>query len=108
LLGLVAYSLSQAGYLVVKASDGHTAIAIFDAESPDLVILDINMPGGNGLDALRKLKNSSKTNNVPVIIITGSTDQKLADEVLTLGATHFLPKPIEPAVLLEAVRTAVL
>jgi DNA-binding response OmpR family regulator len=101
---------------ILKES-GHTTRAVFDSmqvmmsavkEPPDLVILDINMPGGKGLDALRKLKNSSKTNNVPVIIITGSTDQKLADEVLTLGATHFLPKPIEPAVLLEAVRTAVL
>ena len=44
LLGLVAYSLSNAGYLVVKASDGPGALATFDAESPDLVILDINMP----------------------------------------------------------------
>jgi DNA-binding response OmpR family regulator len=99
---------------ILKES-GHKPRAAFDAmqvmmfavkEPPDLVILDINMPGGTGLDVLRKLKNSSKTSGVPVIVITGSTDQKLPDEVLMLGATHFLPKPIEPAVLLQAVKDA--
>jgi putative two-component system response regulator len=99
----------------ILKENGHTTRAVFDAmqvmmfavkEPPDLVILDINMPGGTGLDVLRKLKNSSKTNGVPVIVITGSTDQKLPDEVLKLGATHFLSKPIEPAVLLQAVKDA--
>ena len=100
---------------ILKES-GHTTRAVFDSmqvmmsaikDPPDLVILDINMPGGNGVDALRKLKMSSKTNGVPVIIITGSTDEKLSDEVLKLGASHFLSKPIEPEVLLQAVHDAV-
>ena len=100
----------------ILKENGHTTRAVFDSmqvmmsaikDPPDLVILDINMPGGNGLDALRKLKNSSKTNGVPVIVLTGNTDQKLPDEVLKLGASQFLSKPIEPEVLLKAVRDAV-
>ena len=45
LLGLIAFALTQAGYLVVRASDGPAAIRAFEEESPDLVVLDINMPG---------------------------------------------------------------
>ena len=56
LLGLVAYSLSQSGYLVVKASDGPGALATFDAEAPDLVILDINMPGTSGFDVCTAIR----------------------------------------------------
>jgi two-component system phosphate regulon response regulator PhoB len=94
----------------------HKPMPAFDAmqvmmfamrQSPDLVLLDISMPGGTGLDVLRKLKSNSKTANVPVIIITGSTDQKLPDEVLKLGASQFLSKPIDPVVLMEAVEKAV-
>jgi DNA-binding response OmpR family regulator len=100
----------------ILRENGHKPMAAFDAmqvmmfamrHSPDLVLLDINMPGGTGVDVLRKLKSNSKTANVPVIIITGSTDQKLPDEVLKLGASQFLSKPIEPDVLLKAVSDAV-
>jgi len=98
----------------ILRENGHKPSAAFDAmqvmmfamrQSPDLVLLDISMPGGTGLDVLRKLKTNSKTANVPVIIITGSTDQKLPDEVLKLGASKFLSKPIDPDVLMEAVKS---
>ncbi len=88
----------------ILRENGHKPSPAFDAmqvmmfamrQSPDLVLLDISMPGGTGLDVLRKLKTNSKTANVPVIVITGSTDQKLPDEVLKLGASKvFLSKPI--------------
>jgi DNA-binding response OmpR family regulator len=99
--------LKENGHIAVPAFDSMQVTMFAMKQPPDLVLLDINMPGGTGLDVLRKLKASSKTANVPVIIITGSTDEKLPDEVIKLGASRFLPKPIEPAVLLEAVRDAV-
>ncbi len=100
----------------ILRENGHKPMPAFDAmqvmmfamrQSPDLVLLDISMPGGTGLDVLRKLKSNSKTANVPVIVITGSTDQKLPDEVIKLGASQFLAKPIDPDVLMDAVKSAV-
>ena len=67
LLGLVAYSLSQAGYLVVKVSDGHAAISTFDAEAPDLVILDINMPGASGFEVCTAIRARG---DAPVMMLT--------------------------------------
>ena len=99
--------LNEAGHITLPAYDSMQTMMFVMKQQPDLVLLDINMPGGTGVDVLRKLKMSTKTKAVPVIIITGSTDQKLPDEVLKLGATHFLPKPIDPDVLLQTVVDAV-
>ncbi len=94
---------------------GHTAIPAYDAMQtmmytmkhlPDLVLLDINMPGGTGIDVLRRLKTSAKTSHVPVIVLTGSTDPAVREKAIELGANQFLAKPIEPDVLLQAVRDA--
>lgn len=99
--------LNESGHITVAAYDSMQVMMFVMKQPPDLVILDINMPGGTGVDALRKLKMSSRTKGVPVIVITGSTDEKLPDEVIKLGAKVFLSKPIEPDVLLKAVRDAV-
>jgi two-component system phosphate regulon response regulator PhoB len=99
--------LNDAGHITLPAYDAMQVMMFVMKQPPDLVLLDINMPGGTGLDVLRKLKANSKTTGVPVIIITGRTDEKLPEDVIKLGATHFLAKPIEPTVLLDAVRKAV-
>ena len=99
--------LNEGGHITLPAYDSMQTMMFVMKQQPDLVLLDINMPGGTGLGVLRKLKMSTKTRGVPVVIITGSTDDKLPDEVLKLGATHFLTKPIEPDVLLKVVVDAV-
>jgi DNA-binding response OmpR family regulator len=101
LLGLVAYSLSQAGYLVVKASDGPGALSTFDAESPDLVILDINMPGASGFEVCTAIRARG---DVPVMMLTVRGEEQDLVRALELGADDYLTKPFSPKTLLARVK----
>ena len=91
---LVADFLRKKGFNVVPALDSMQAMMAVRNTSPKAVILDINMPGGGGIDVLRKLKASTKTMQIPVLVITGSEDPKLADEARNVGAEEFLMKPV--------------
>jgi DNA-binding response OmpR family regulator len=101
LLALIAYTLRQAGYLAVEARDGASALAVFEREAPQLVILDVNLPQLSGLEVCRRLRASSR---VPVMMLTvrsGEDDQVAA---LDLGADDYLTKPFSPRTLLARVR----
>src|SRR5262249_12614265 len=101
LLGLVAYSLSQAGYLVVKASDGPGALATFGAEKPDLVILDINMPGASGFEVCTAIRARG---DVPIMMLTARGEEQDLVKALDLGADDYLTKPFSPKTLLARVK----
>ena len=104
---LVAAVVRQEGHLPIHAYDAmQTIMFAMRSPTPDLIVLDINMPGGTGLDALTKLKRSSKTGHVPIIVLSGSIDQSLPTKVKELGAAAFLTKPVDPAALAEAIKAA--
>jgi DNA-binding response OmpR family regulator len=101
LLDLVAYALGQTGYLVVKAGDGTAALANFDAEAPDMVILDINMPGMTGFDVCSAIRGRS---TVPVMMLTARGEEQDLVRALDLGADDYLTKPFSPRTLLARVK----
>jgi DNA-binding response OmpR family regulator len=101
LLDLVAYALGQAGYLVVKPVDGTSAIALFEAEAPDIAILDINMPGATGFDVCSAIRSRS---TVPVMMLTARGEEQDLVRALDLGADDYLTKPFSPRTLLARVR----
>jgi len=101
LLDLVAYALSQTGYLVVKAADGNAALTAFKAEAPDLVILDINMPGQTGFEVCAGIRGNS---TVPVMMLTARGEEQDLVRALDLGADDYLTKPFSPRTLLARVK----
>ncbi len=98
---LIGFTLTQAGYLVVKAADGPTAIRTFEAESPDLVVLDINMPGASGFQVCETIRRTSR---VPVIMLTVRGEEEDLVRALELGADDYLTKPFSPRTLLARIK----
>ncbi|MGB7574203.1 MAG: response regulator [Thermodesulfobacteriota bacterium] len=98
--------LQGAGYEVVTAFDGAQAIFVAHKEKPDLILLDIRMPAGNGFSVAEKLKHSVNTLSIPVIFLTGSPERNAEERAMTLGARFYIKKPYDPEELLDAVRRA--
>jgi DNA-binding response OmpR family regulator len=98
--------LQGAGYEVVTAFDGAQGIFMAYKEKPDLIILDIRMPAGNGFSVADKLKRSMNTLSIPVIFLTGSPEKDSEEKAMTLGARFYIKKPYDPAELLDAIRRA--
>ena len=94
---LVAFTLTQAGYLVLKALDGSAALRIAAGESPDLVILDINMPGVSGFQVCESIRSNSR---VPIMMLTVRGEEEDLVHALELGADDYLTKPFSPRTLL--------
>lgn len=101
----LAVRLKASGYAVRTAPDGVSGINKFKEEPPDLVILDIMMPGLSGLDVLKELKQISL--NVPVIMLTAYGTPQSAIEALRLGAYDHLAKPFNTETLLEMIKKAI-
>ncbi|HUJ51949.1 MAG TPA: response regulator transcription factor [Steroidobacteraceae bacterium] len=98
---LIAFTLGQAGYLVVKAADGPAALQRFEAESADLVVLDINMPGLSGFQVCEAIRARSR---VPVMMLTVRGEEEDLVRALGLGADDYLTKPFSPRTLLARVK----
>lgn len=89
---------------VATATNGEEALAICDGGSVDLVLLDIMMPGMDGLEVCAKLKASPDTADLPVIFLTGMEDEDAEEAALDAGAADFISKPIRPRILESRVR----
>ncbi len=101
LLELVAFTLAQSGFLTLKAQDGNAALRIFAAELPDLLILDINMPGLTGFQVCEEVRRKSR---VPVMMLTVRGEEEDLVRALELGADDYLNKPFSPRTLLARVK----
>ena len=101
LLALVAFALTNAGYGVVKAADAPDALRVFDAELPNLVILDINLPTGSGFDVCKAIRGRSE---VPIMMLTARGEEEDLVRALELGADDYLTKPFSPRTLLARVK----
>jgi DNA-binding response OmpR family regulator len=100
IVNFLALKLKVSGYQVVCASDGETGLELARTVNPDIMLLDVIMPGIDGLEVLRRLRKFSE---VPVIIL--SAKERISEEVFALGANGFMSKPFNPDDLISKVKT---
>jgi DNA-binding response OmpR family regulator len=105
LRSLLRTSLEEAGCRVLEASDGEEAIACVRAELPDLILLDIMMPGISGWEVTAALLADRSTDQIPIIFITARSELSDRIRAFELGAHGYLTKPFDPALLVETVAT---
>jgi DNA-binding response OmpR family regulator len=98
---LIGFTLTQAGYLVLKAPDGAMALRSFQEESADLVLLDVNMPGLSGFQVCEAIRAASR---VPVMMLTVRGEEEDLVRALGLGADDYLTKPFSPRTLLARIK----
>jgi DNA-binding response OmpR family regulator len=101
LLAVIAFALQQAGFLVVKATDGISALHILEQEKPDLAVLDINLPRMNGFELAQKIRQASR---IPIIMLTVRREEEDVVRALGMGADDYLTKPFSPKILIARIR----
>jgi DNA-binding response OmpR family regulator len=96
ILVLVSYRLERAGYEVLLARDGPSALATAQERKPDLAILDVMMPGLNGYEVTQRLRADPATAQIPVILLTARVQETDVDRGFEAGADDYLRKPFSP------------
>ena len=104
ILELIRYNLDAAGYDVIEASDGDDAVKNAINEVPDLILLDLMLPGKDGYDVCRDLRSNGKTKSVPIIMLTAKSEE--IDKILglELGADDYITKPFSVRELMARVK----
>lgn len=104
-LQLLADLLTQAGYSARRAQEGRMALLSAQARPPELILLDVRMPGMDGYEVCRQLKADSRTQNVPVIFLSALDETEDKVRAFRLGAVDYIAKPYQPDEVLARVRT---
>ncbi|WAI00435.1 response regulator [Methanogenium organophilum] len=95
-LYLIRFILNQYDYEVIEAESGEEGVRKAEAEVPDLIVMDIRLPGIDGFEATRLIRESETTAEIPVIALTSYAMAGDRERILSLGCTGYIEKPIEP------------
>ena len=104
-LRMVSYALTKQGYEVITATNGLIGFKKINEEHPDLVILDIMLPGLDGYDICERVRMNPETEKLPIIMTSGKTLQDDKDIGMRLGASVYLTKPVPPSEMLTNVKS---
>lgn len=101
---MLDYNLKKEGFRTLLASDGEDALSLAGRERPDLILLDLMLPGMDGLEVCKKLKKEEKTVSIPIIMLTAKSQE--SDKVigLELGADDYVTKPFSPRELIARIK----
>ncbi|MCW8129878.1 MAG: response regulator [Planctomycetota bacterium] len=101
---LVRYNLAKEGYPVNTVDSGEEGLKQARAKRPDLIILDLMLPGMDGLEVCKLLKNEPKTQHIPIVMLTAKGEESDVVSGLELGADDYITKPFSPKVLIARIR----
>lgn len=101
---LVVYNLKRDGYQVITISSGEEAIRKIADEMPNLILLDLMLPGVDGLEVCRRLKQDDRTRTIPIIMLTAKSEDSDIISGLEVGADDYITKPFSPRILIARVR----
>jgi len=104
ILELLKFNLSREGYQVLCAVSGEQALRLVRPENPDLIVLDLMLPGIDGLEVTRRLKNDPDTKNIPIVMLTAKGEEADIVTGLELGADDYITKPFSPRILVARIR----
>ena len=102
---LITYNLQRNGYDALSAADGPAALELAAKNVPDLVLLDLMLPGLDGTEVARKLKSDSRTSHIPIIMLTAKGEETDVVVGLTIGADDYVTKPFSMKILLARLAT---
>ena len=104
ILELIRFNLVREGYKVLCAQSGEKALSIGQSEMPDLMVLDLMLPGIDGLEVTKVLKSDSRTRDIPIVMLTAKGEEEDIVTGLELGADDYITKPFSPRVLVARLR----
>jgi two-component system cell cycle response regulator DivK len=101
---LVRKILSARGYTILEADDGYTGVEMARNEMPDLIFMDINIPGIDGIEATQIIKSDPSTAHIPIVALTANAMRGDRERFLAAGCDDYRPKPISTSDLLDVVQ----
>ncbi len=104
ILELVRYNLAREGYTVISESSGEKGFTTACSKLPDLIVLDLMLPGTDGLEVCRLLKKNPETDSIPIVMLTAKGEETDIVAGLELGADDYITKPFSPMVLLSRIK----
>ena len=107
ILELLRYNLAREGYQVTLASTGEEALRKLTLEGADLIILDLMLPGIDGLEVTRRLKTNAKTAQIPIVMLTAKGEEADVVAGLELGADDYITKPFSPRIVTARVKAVI-
>jgi len=104
---LITYVLQRNGYEVIPAETGEEAIELAIRERPFFIIVDINLPGIDGLEATRRIRSAETDGSIPIIAITSYAMSGDSDQILQAGCTAYFEKPFDPLNIIDKIHAVI-
>jgi two-component system phosphate regulon response regulator PhoB len=104
ILELIKYNLSREGYQVTSSTSGEDAIEAVESDPPDLILLDLMLPGADGFEVCRRIHNNPASQSIPIVMLTAKGEEADIVTGLELGADDYITKPFSPRVLIARIR----